>query len=455
MLHQRSDASVFVSFFWAIVILFSVSSSYGGLPEKVLVGYWQNWSPLRLNEIHDAYNVIQIAFATTKNGSDSDMEFNLPSGYSKTDFLTHIAEHQAAGHSVILSIGGASDPVVLSTIQERDVFVSSMISIMAEYNYAFDGIDTDFESSSLDFGNWTMANPAQGQLNIIDAVKSIMADYQSNTGKKLLLTMAPENVYIQGALSSWQVSNSNGGAYLPIIEGLMDELDLLHPQYYNAGGSTGGTFANDGQIYYDTGDPDYLTAITETLIEGFTLLNNKGDFAGVPASKVAIGVPSNDCFAAGTGYVFPDSLQKVLQYMRGEIGKPNDFDYTLNSIYPELRGIMTWSINEDQESCSGTWSLAEAVAEVQDQGQPPSSLSNALNQNDAKLLSHHFVGRSLHLQWNGKQPTRIVLMNAQGEVIKQSMLEPGMAMVIETQTLSRGVYYLHSDNNHVALRLGF
>jgi hypothetical protein len=95
------------------------------------------------------------------------------------------------------------------------------------------------------------------------------------------------------------------------------------------------------------------------------LLGGKGDFAGVPAHKVAIGVPSNACNAAGTGYVGADTLAQVLQYIRGKLAKPDYFDYQLQSTYPDLRGIMTWSINEDLEACSGVWSLAQAIAQVQ------------------------------------------------------------------------------------------
>lgn len=358
VVHFKNPLIIMIRFSSLLCFMFLGFVSKSQLPDKCLVGYWQNWSPLKLSEIHPNYNVVQLAFATTKTGTDYDMEFNLPSAYTKQKFIEDLDLLHSQNKKIILSIGGANDPVILDDLTKKQKFIQSINQILADYNYKIDGIDLDLESSSLNFGSWTMSAPAQGQLNIIDAVKSIMNTYKLQTGKKLLLTMAPENVYIQGALSDWQVNNINGGAYLPIIEGLKEELDLLHPQYYNAGGASGGTFANDGKIYYDTGNPDYITAITETLINGFTLKANKGKFSGIDASKVAIGLPSNNCNAAGTGYVDLADLCLAVKYLKGEIAKPASFGYMLNKSYPSLRGVMTWSINEDKETCNGEWSFA-------------------------------------------------------------------------------------------------
>jgi chitinase len=348
-----------------ILSLALASQLFAALPSRVLVGYWQNWSPMTLLEVNNAYNVIQVAFATTKAGSDSDMEFNLPYPYTPTSFVADIATLHSQGKSVILSIGGASDPVVLTSPTAVNTFVASMNAIFIQYGDAFDGIDIDFESTSLAVGAWTMSAPSQTQLNIISSIRTLMKDYRTRTGKKMALTMAPENVYLQGGLSAWQAGNVNGGAYLPIIDALRDSIDVLHPQYYNAGGATAGIFAWNNQLYYDTGDPDFLTAMTETLIKGFTLVSGKGAFSGFPSSKVAIGLPANSCpSSAGTGYVKPDSVKLAMQYLRGEITKPAAFHYSLEKSYPDLRGLMTWSINEDADAgCDGLWNFATNAAQ--------------------------------------------------------------------------------------------
>ena len=200
--------------------------SMAQMPKPALVGYWENWGNMKLTGIHENYTVIQLAFATTKDSSLYDMQFNRPWWYSKVDFLADIDSLHQEHKVVILSLGGANDPIRLDDKEAYDGFVGSMIQIMTDYDYVFDGIDIDFERTSLEFGsNWTMDEPSIGQQFLIDAIREIKADYFLKTEKRMLLTMAPENIYLVGALSKWQMNNSNGGAMLPIIAELEDEID--------------------------------------------------------------------------------------------------------------------------------------------------------------------------------------------------------------------------------------
>lgn len=345
-----------------LAVLFACTTSFAQLPGRVLVGYWQNWSPLRLRDIPPAYNVVELAFATTRADTDHDLEFHLPGGYSRGQFLSELDTLHARGTKVILSVGGASDPVRLTTDVERDRFVTTLDSLLRSTDDRVDGIDLDFESSSMDFGAWTMASPAPGQVRIVESVRTVMQRYRARTGRKLLLTMAPELIYLQGALSRWQTDNAHGGAWLPVLQALRDSVDLLMPQFYNAGGASGGVIAIDGRVYFDTGDPDFVTSQTETILRGFTLLDGRGTFPGFPASKFVVGVPANGCNAAGTGYLKPDSLAIALRSLRGEIPAPTNASYALRGTYPDLRGVMTWSINEDASSCDGAWNFSTKLA---------------------------------------------------------------------------------------------
>ncbi len=344
---------------------FGLSSSLmAQLPKPALVGYWESWNGMKLSAIHENYNVIQIAFATTKGSSLYDMTFALPYGYTKTQFLTDIDNLHAQGKVVILSIGGATDPVRLDNQTAVDGFVNSINTILSTYNYKIDGIDLDLESTSMAFGTWTMASPAAGQTNMINAVKSIMTNYYTQTGKKLLLTAAPETVYVQGGMSQWQVTNSNGGAFLPILEGLKTELDMLNVQLYNAGGTQGGSVAIDGKTYYDDGTADYITAMTESTIKGFTIKGNKGSFSGVDQSKVGIGLPAsydacNSSVGVSSGYVTPAVACEATKYLLGKISKPSNYKYVVTKSYPNLAGLMTWSIDVDKVMCNGAWSFAQ------------------------------------------------------------------------------------------------
>lgn len=269
--------------------------------------------------------------------------------------ITDIDALHAQGKKVLLSIGGATAYIYLNSTTERDAFVSSVSNIMAAYSYKIDGIDLDLEKNintgqnSMAFGStWTMSAPAAQQTHMINAVKSIMSNYQTQTSKKMLLTAAPEAVYLMGALSSWQITNANGGAFLPILDGLRNEIDCLHMQLYNAGGSSGGIVAWNNTIYYDNGGIEFALAMNESMIKGFTLLSGKGTFASFPASKLAMGFPATSApNAAGTGYVTPTNVCNAARYFKGEIAKPSGCTYTMSASYPTLKGLMTWSINED------------------------------------------------------------------------------------------------------------
>ncbi|MEN9353629.1 MAG: hypothetical protein RL318_954, partial [Fibrobacterota bacterium] len=347
-----------------LLLLSLVSLVAAQLPQRVLAGYWHNWSNIPLRQVPSLYNVVVLAFAVPRDGTEYDIKFDLPSGTSRSSFLADITTLHARGTKVILSIGGGTDPISLATNAQRDRFVYTLDSILIAHKDAIDGVDLDFEATSMDFGDWSLASPAPGQVRIVEAVRAVMASYRKRTGRKLLLTMAPELVYIQGGLSRWQTDNVNGGAWIPVMMGLQDSVDLLMPQFYNAGGENGGIYGRDGKIWYDNGDPDFVVAMTETVLEGFRLLDGRGTYPGWPEEKFAIGLPSNSCNAAGSGYVDPEDLAQAMRYLRGEIEQPASFTYETLYIYPDLRGLMTWSINLDSNSCDGAWTFATTASKM-------------------------------------------------------------------------------------------
>ena len=137
-----------------IVILFifllNNISSYAQIPSPALIGYWQNWNDVNspyipLDQIDSRYNIVDVAFAVPQSGTDYLMEF-IPDQGSVSTFISKIQLLQNQGKKVIISIGGATSPISLNTITERDSFVSSMNQIINTYN--FDGIDIDFEGLS-------------------------------------------------------------------------------------------------------------------------------------------------------------------------------------------------------------------------------------------------------------------------------------------------------------------
>ena len=335
-----------------IVLTFVIVIAKAQLPNPALIGYWHNWNDvnapyIQLDEIDDRYNVIEVAFAVPTSPTDMTMVFT-PDVVTPSVFITKMQALQSQGKKVLLSIGGATTSIDLTTTLNKDAFVNSITSIIN--TYGFDGIDIDIEhGNSILISGGTIAAPTNiAQINLIDAIKQIMANYHSSHAHKLLLTMTPETAYVQGGQSAFA---SIWGGYLPIIDGLRDSLDLLQVQLYNSGTMYG----IDGNIYTQ-GTADFIVAMTEAVIQGFN--TSGGNFAGLPASKVAVGLPSCTS-AAGGGFTDTASVRSAINYLRGNGTPPGS--YVLSNIngYPTLRGMMTWSINWDAVStCASVYEYA-------------------------------------------------------------------------------------------------
>lgn len=341
--------------------------SFAQLPEKVLVGYWHNWDEgaslpfLELNEIDDRYNVICLSFAVATGGNPSNMEFNMYSGtsYNDANLKVDIAAKQAEGKTVLMSVGGATGSFRLSNPTQKNGFVSDMKSMII--NYGVDGIDIDLEQrANVCMYSGTIQSTTDAHItNMIAALQELLAWYQLEYGKKMILTMAPETAYVQGGLSSYQVNSLCGGSYLPIIEALGTDLDLLMVQLYNSGEM----FDLELSLQYD-GTQGFVTSQTETVIRGFTAASGLGTFSGLNPNQVVVAMPA--CTGAATsGYVAPSSLKPALNYLLGLGSKVGTYTLKESNGYPDLRGIMTWSINNDaMASCGSTYEFAQVFEDV-------------------------------------------------------------------------------------------
>ena len=338
----------------ALILLFTFfqSLSIAQLPNPALVGYWHNWSDVNapyipLDLVDNRYNVIEVAFAVPTSSSDMTMLFT-PDGITTNQFINKIQSVQSQGKKVFISIGGANTSIDLTTTTNKNAFITSMTGIIN--NYGFDGIDIDIENgNSILAAGGNISNPTSiAQINLIDAIKQIMASYRSNHTSKLLLTMAPETAYVQGGQSAY---GGIWGGYLPIIHGLRDSLDLLQVQQYNSGSMYG----INGAIYTQ-GSADFIVAMTEALIHGFN--TGGGFFVGLPADKIAVGLPACSN-AAGGGFTDTAAVSAAIKYIRGYGPPPGSYLLANVNGYPTLRGMMTWSVNWDAvNTCGGSWEYA-------------------------------------------------------------------------------------------------
>lgn len=344
--------------FYVLIASIVTEIAYAQLPCKVLVGYYQSsWgSYIRLKDVNSNYNVICLSFLEA-NGGDYNYSNNSVADLNfyatqNSNLIADIPVVQAQGKKVLMSIGGANGSFKLNTDAEMNTFVSKVKSVIQ--TYGVDGIDIDLENNVYLNQSGTITNPSAHISRLITGINQLLTWYQTTYGKKMILTMVPETAYVTGGLSQYQ-TDTYGVAYLPLIEALRDDLDLLMVQLYNAGEN----FGLNG-VVYTHGTADYIVSQTEAIIKGFTCKSSRGVYSGLPASKVAVTLPAK-ASSAGGGYVTPQVAKNAINYLLGVGPKPGSYTLLTSGGYPDLRGMATWSINEDYD---GSYAFATNYASI-------------------------------------------------------------------------------------------
>ncbi|MGA6154457.1 chitinase [Stenotrophomonas sp. NPDC087984] len=286
----------------------------GTVPKHAVTGYWQNFNNgaavQKLRDVQDQYDIIAVAFADA-TGTPGAVDFTLDPavGYgSEQQFKDDIKAKQAAGKSVVISIGGQNGTVSINDSASANNFANSVYALMREYG--FNGVDIDLENGL----NATY---------MTQALRSLSA----KAGSGLVITMAPQTIDMQ----------STSGAYFQTALNIKDILTVVNMQYYNSGSMLG----CDGKVY-SQGSVDFLTALACIQLEG-----------GLSPSQVGLGLPASTR-GAGSGYVSPAIVNNALDCLaRGT----NCGSFKPSRTYPGLRGAMTWSTNWDA-TAGNAWSNA-------------------------------------------------------------------------------------------------
>nr|WCR76079.1 chitinase [Beauveria bassiana] len=301
---------------------------------KVLQGYWENWdgakngvhppfgwTPIQNPDIRKhGYNVINAAFPIIQPDGTALWEDGMDTGV-KVASPADMCEAKAAGATILMSIGGATAAIDLSSSAVADKFVSTIVPILKKYN--FDGIDIDIESGLTGSGNINTLSTSQ--TNLIRIIDGVLAQMPANFG----LTMAPETAYVTGGTITY---GSIWGSYLPIIKKYLDNGRLwwLNMQYYN------------GEMYGCSGDShkagtvEGFVAQTDCLNKGLSI---QGVTITIPYDKQVPGLPAQP--GAGGGHMSPSNVAQVLSHYKGA-----------------LKGLMTWSLNWDG---SKNWTFGDNV----------------------------------------------------------------------------------------------
>ncbi len=422
-----------------VVGMFLFISTIFYAQNPVLIGYWHNWNDssapyIPLNQVDSRYSVICVSFAVPNSPSDMNMNFT-PDGVSQSTFIAQVQTLQSQGKKVLLSIGGANTSVSLNNTNNRDVFVNSMSSLLT--TYGFDGIDIDIEHGNSILASGTIANPTSVDvINLIAAINQIKTNYYATFNRNMMLTFAPETAYVHGGMSAF---GGIWGGYLPLLDALRNDLDYVHVQLYNSGSMYG----IDGNIY-NQGTSDFIVAMTEALIQGFTTAG--GYFQGLSANKVIVGLPACPN-AAGGGFVNTTNVENAIKYLRG-VG-PQPGTYTLNNPngYSNLGGLMTWSINWDKVStCNASaYEYAQNFVEIFG-GLLSTSTLNAEN-HELQLLPNPCGDwfRVANLETN----ENYAIVNCLGQVVQNGNYPKVDFITIDH--LAAGLYYFKTKNKSLKL----
>jgi chitinase len=324
----------------AVNVTVGTCNNNGGIPARVLVGYWHNFDNgsgfIKLRDVSTAWDIVNLSFGVPAAGSTSRIVFTPDTGTSVAELQSDVQIMHGRGEKVLLSIGGANGHVVLQNATQRQEFVDSVTAIIRQYG--LDGLDVDFEGSSivLNGGDTNFANPTTPLIvNLIQALRQI----RTNIGPSFVLTMAPETFFVQ---VGYQAYGGSAGAYLPVIHGVRDILTLLHVQHYN----TGSVLALDN-VAYSSGNADFHVAMAEMMMRGFPVANTGQTFPGLRPDQVAIGLPAN-VNAAGSGFTAAPAVQQAVRYLT--LGQSFGGSYVLRNPagYRAFRGLMAWSVNWDR-----------------------------------------------------------------------------------------------------------
>jgi hypothetical protein len=98
------------------------------------------------------------------------------------------------------------------------------------------------------------------------------------------------------------------------------------------------------------------------LVKGYNIGTTGMHFDGLPPSKILIALPACPS-AAGSGYLPPAEAISALHYLRtGTTFAGRTYTMQPGGPYPNLRGLMTWSVNWDFSSCGNSSELSKGFA---------------------------------------------------------------------------------------------
>jgi chitinase len=415
------------------------------LCNKVIVGYWHSFdnkisTVVKLRNVPCFYNVINISFLEGASPSDPTVVFRLDTLIeSEAELINDIKICKSRGQKILASIGGANGAIHLPDEAAKTKFINSLIGLIDKFG--FEGLDIDIEGGAITLsgGDNDYKNPKTVVIkNLISALQTVKAKYGSN----FWLTAAPEVAYVQGGINAYA---GIWGAYLPIFYGLRNELNYVHVQYYNAGGNNG----SDGNAYNQS-TADFIVAMSDMLLSGFKLPNGQ-TFEPLREDQVAFGLPATTGAAPAGGYLALAEVTKALNYLTK--GTSFGGKYKLTKSFPNLRGIMTWSVNWDNIPSSnyafgktfsqyfcGSTNLCSPITNVEDNEEAKHSL---------QVFPNPCNGLTTIEGNTGTESASLKVFNVYGEEMHAEVIQQSgiFQKKLDLSRFASGVYFIKLTDN--------
>jgi chitinase len=233
-----------------------------------------------------------------------------------------------------------------------------------------------------------------------------------------------------------------------LIEALRDDIDLMMVQLYNSGSMLD---LNGTERFQGTAD--FIISQTEAIIRGFTAVRGMGVYSGLPASKVVVALPS--CSGAGSGAASTTVVANAINYLMGTGTKPGTYTLKQAGGYPDLRGMMTWSINNDRSNCTSgvtnSYTYAANYVSIFGDLDPVTTSTNTAKSSSFNWsLFPNPSSDNVSLQRNGVSVTRVEITNLNGQTLKGwNAIELGQADAIslDLNGIPAGIYIVLVETN--------
>lgn len=211
---------------------------------------------------------INYAFALIKNGRIVE-----GSPFDAQNFATlNALKQQNPSLTVLVSVGGwlgsggFSNAVLTS--QSRKLFVDSVLDFIERYN--LDGLDIDWEyPAQVGAGNRFRPEDKQNYTLVLQELRQRFNQEQKKLHRRLYLSIAT------GSNAAW-LENTQMGQ----VQKYVDTVNLMAYDYYEPGSEP--TTGFNSPLFTDPKDPRQVSA--DRSVRAF-------EQAGVPASKIVLGVP--------------------------------------------------------------------------------------------------------------------------------------------------------------------